>query len=552
MQIEKPPPYINGVNMNLARGLVSCAAIGVLSLLICLDTAPALGGIPASGSPDAQGKALAANAPAQVLGDMPAPDLGLPAVSDVIELPKPELKALITIDERMNPYELEASGGRTISLRQALLTAVDQNLDIGIANTRVSSQKWTYLGSLGKFLPTPTLGYYTGYAKGSLNFPIFGSNTQNGSSGQAGNNNATQGSTQGTPINSAFNIATAGFAYDAYQGGKVVFTALQNRNLLRAQRAESKATFSDSLLQTAQNYYNLVLSEALLQVRIRAVETSVEQLRINSQLAQNGLATNLDVLQSKTQLSRDRQALIDQQVARRTAAITLADTLNMQLGEDLAPAVRILRKVRLVSTDLKTGDLLRLAIDHRPELKQYEELRKAAKKAIIVATSPLQPTAKLQGNVIGLGPHISSMETIYALFFSVNWKLNNLGTYDLSNVQSSRYQARQRLLEANKELVTVLDQVRTSLLSSLRSEKNIYETMNEVRSATEELRLAQLRFENGLGTNIDIINAQRDLTTAQIDHAQAIINFNIAQVQLVHDIGLTSVDTLTSATPLMN
>jgi len=536
--------------MKLARGLVNRAAVGALSLLVSLNTAPALAGIPASKSPDAQGKALAANAPAQVAGDTAAPELRLPEISDVIELSKPELKALITIDERMNPYELEASGEKTISLRQALLTAVDQNLDIGIANTKISSQKWTYLGSLGKFLPTPTMGYYTGYAKGDLNFPLFGSSAQNGSSSQVGNNNSTQGSTQGSRINSAFNIATAGFAYDAYQGGKVVFTALQNRNLLRAQRAESKATFSDSLLQTAQNYYNLVLSEALLQVRIRAVETSVEQLRINSELAQNGLATNLDVLQSKTQLSRDRQALIDQQVARRTAAITLADTLNMQLGEDLAPAVRILRKVRLVSTDLKTGDLLRLAIDHRPELKQYEELRKAAKKAIIVATSPLQPTARLQGNIIGLGPHISSMETIYTLFFSVNWKLNNLGTYDLSNVQSSRYQARQRLLEANKELVTVLDQVRTSLLNSLRSEKNIYETIDEVRSATEELRLAQLRFENGLGTNIDIINAQRDLTTAQIDHAQAIINFNIAQVQLVHDIGLTSVDTLTSATPL--
>src|SRR5271154_2542193 len=106
MQIEKPASYINGVNMKLARGLVNRAAVGALSLLVSLNTAPALAGIPASKSPDAQGKALAANAPAQVAGDTAAPELRLPEISDVIELSKPELKALITIDERMNPYEL--------------------------------------------------------------------------------------------------------------------------------------------------------------------------------------------------------------------------------------------------------------------------------------------------------------------------------------------------------------------------------------------------------------------------------------------------------------
>jgi outer membrane protein TolC len=456
--------------------------------------------------------------------------------SDVIQLPKPELNALISIDEQMNPYELEASAQRSISLRQALLTAVEKNLDIGIVQNVESTQKWTYFGSLGKFLPSTNLVYLTGYTRGTLNLPLF---TQTNAGG----------STTAPAINSAINVAAAGLTYQAYQGGKVVFGALQNRNLFRAAKASSRATVSDTLLRVTQNYYNLVLSEALLQIRIRAVETSTEQLRINSNLFENGLATNLDVLQSKTQLSRDRQDLITQQVSRRTAAITLADTLNMQLADDLVPAVRYLRKVRLVSSDLKIGELLSLAIDNRPELRQYEELRKAAKKAIIVATAPLQPTAGLSGYIVGAGPHLSDLDAIYALFFNVGWKLNNLGTVDFAKVQSSRYEARQRLLEANRELNTVLDQVRTALLNSVQSEKKILETIDEVNSASEELRLAKLRFENGLGTNIDIINAQRDLTTAEIDHAQAIINFNIAQAQLLHDTGLTSVDALTSSSP---
>jgi outer membrane protein TolC len=471
----------------------------------------------------------------------PAPPIAPPRVPDVIELPKPELKALITIDEQMDPYELEASSARNISLRQALVTAVEQNLDIGISATRVQEQKWTYLGSLGKFLPAATGGYYNGYARGVLNFPLFGA---------AGNTMGAVQTPTSTTINSAFNAITGGLRYDLYQGGRVVFGALQNRNLLRAERAGAKATLSDTLFRVTQNYYNLMLSEALLQIRIRAVETSTEQLRINSDLEANGLATNLDVLQSRTQLSRDRQDQITQQVSRRTASITLADTLNQPLGEDLAPAERLLRKVRLVSTDLKIGDLLRIAVDNRPELKQYEELRRAARKAIMVAAAPLQPTAALNGNIISLGTHMSHMDQILVGYLGVNWKLNGLGTTDLANVETSRYVARQRLLEANRELVTVFDQVRSSLLRSLQAEKNIIETTDEVASAIEELRLARLRFENGLGTNIDIINAQRDLTTALIDRAQAIINFNVAQAQLLHDIGLTTVENLTSTSPL--
>jgi outer membrane factor, OMF family len=464
-----------------------------------------------------------------------------PPVPDVIELPKPELKALITIDEDMNPYELEASGSRTISLRQALITAVDQNLDIGISHTRVEQQKWNYFSALGKFLPNATGGYYTGYTRGTLNFPIFGAAKTTGT---------TTTTPSSIPINSAFNAIIGGLNYQVYQGGRVVFGALQNRNNLRAERAGANATLSDNLFKSTQDYYNLVLNEALLQIRIRAVETSTEQLRINTDLEENGLATNLDVLQSRTQLSRDRQDQITQQVSRRTSSITLADTLNLPLGEDLAPTDRFLKKVRLVSTDLKIQELQRIAIDNRPELKQFEELRRAAKKAIVVATAPLQPTAGLNGNVIALGPHLSHMDPIYVGYFAVNWKLNGLGTTDMANVQSSRYLARQRLLEANKELVTVLDQVRTSLLKSLQAERNITETTAEVSSSLEELRLARLRFENGLGTNIDIINAQRDLTTAFIDRAQAIINFNVAQAQLLHDIGLTSVDNLTSTMPI--
>ena len=62
--------------------------------------------------------------------------------------------------------------------------------------------------------------------------------------------------------------------------------------------------------------------------------------------------------------------------------------------------------------------------------------------------------------------------------------------------------------------------------------------------AEEELRIAAKRMASGIGLNIDVLNAQRDLTQARINKARAVIDFNVAQSQLLRDTGLVTVDTL--------
>jgi OMF family outer membrane factor len=462
---------------------------------------------------------------------------------NAILLKRPELKALISIERDLSPLSLDAEFLQPVSLRDVLITAVNNNLDIAISRTTAEAQKFTYLSSLGQFLPTVRLGDQQLSAHGAVTLPTSASSFFSGGA-LASPGTSLLGSAASTriKIHGPIIISQAGFQYYGYRGGKILFGALRAKHELNAARASFKATYSDSLLTAARDYYNLVLAEALLQIRIRAADTSEEQVRVNTQRFEEGLATNLDVLQARTQLSRDRQALVDQQTNRRIASVQLADFLNINLGGDLQPVDRLVRKLRLVSNQAKITDLLRLAIDNRPELKQYDELRRAAKAAIVINAAGLQPTFAFNGTIFGISPSWQHMAALYTIGFNLNWNLPGVGTVDAANVATAKVQARQAALQAQKELVTVMDQVRTSFLRSLDAERNIEETSTEVSSATEELRLARLRFQNGLGTNLDIITAQRDLTQAQIDKAQAIINFNISQVQLVRDLGVISVD----------
>ncbi len=458
--------------------------------------------------------------------------------SDEISIVAPRLESLISVSEYLNPFSLDASSSTEITLKDALNIGLDRNLDLAISRTQTKQDQFAYYSSLGKFLPDPTFGYSEYFANGHVGLPF---NFLGGGVGSGRDSTAK--------VNRPFVVMHAGAEFYAYRGGSVLFGALQSRNNYRARSQGERATLSDTLLTISQNYYNLVLADTLLQIRIDAVRTSEEQLKRNQSRFHSGLATNLEVLQSRTQLSRDKQALVDQQINRRTAAITLANTLNMNLGQDLKPSVTLVQKIRLIDPHLSVGQVLQLAIDHRPELKQYEQLRLAAKKAIIVSAASLQPTVSLSGQAYGIGPP-TNVQALGVFAVNANWRLKGLGTVDSMDAVRAKWEARQAALQSQKELQTVCNQVRNSYLQILDKERNVAEASNEVLSSAEELRLAELRKASGLGINLDIITAQRDYTQARVSKAQAIIDYNIAQVQLLHDTGLISIAGLTSGRPL--
>ncbi len=453
-----------------------------------------------------------------------------------IQMEQPPLKALISVSQYLSPFGLDSNLQEQISLRDVLLSASGMNLDILRSFTNVQSQKWSYLNTLTSYLPSASLGFNEVGLNSTSALPI-----KAFASANAGGVTTTK-----TVIDTTLTVLNGGLSWKPIQGGKLLFTALAQKHRFKASKAQLKADISNTLLSAANTYYDLIYNETLLQIRTAAVAISEEQVRQNTSLESNGLATNLDILQAKTQLSKDRQRLIEQQGARRSSAIQLAHILNSNMGQDLLPADRTLRKIRLVSTDLTINDLLKTAIDNRPELKQYDELRQAAKKAIMISASSLLPTVSLGGNIIGLQSTIGRMNPTYLLNFAVTWKFDGLGTTALTNTETSRWQARQAMIDANKQLLNVLDEVRNSYNMTMTTNAAIDEATNGVISAAEELKLARMRLDNGLGTNIDVLTAQRDLTQARIDKAQALINFNKAQTQLLRDVGLISVDNVTS------
>jgi len=490
-----------------------------------------------------------------------------------LELPLPN--QLISLSTKLPAIRLEASYNEPLNLRDVLNYAVMNNLAIRIQRESMISQKWLWIGALGQFMPNIIMNYQDQLLSGA--------------------------SLIGGVIPARFHTPNAscqaGFQFFGFQGGSILFNMLSNLHQFKSQKAGLGATINNTLLSVAQGYYNLVLNQALLQIQIKAVDVSRAQLVLNRQLEQAGTGTRFQVLQAETQLASDEQNLLTQQVNFRQAALNLAALLNLNLGVNLLPREKDVKKVRLIDPEMDINDLINIAVLNRPELKQFNELRIAARRNIQVAAAPLYPKFQFFGNVNGNGATTTrqfafvpgTFETVvlngpsppgqiifpsnapsggtifpagevfvppgfisrqmrksYAIGVRVDWNYPACGIPSLANIQSTRALARQATLNLNQQLLNVIQAVRSSYLNSMTAERQIDVASKAVVSSAEQLRLSRVRLANGVGTNIDVLQAQSAWVQALVNKANAIVLFNNAQVQLLHDIGLITVDTLTS------
>lgn len=492
--------------------------------------------------PNQEGTNLQVPALPSDLKNLPSPTI--PGAADhnrnkVIDLGPIHTGPLLRIAQ-LGPIQLEASYNEPISLATVLNYTIGNSLPIRINELTMQSNKYGFFGSLGAFLPSASTSY--SWTRSRI-FPDTISNSR------------------------VYNEAVS---MPVFQGGRVFYGMLSQLYRYKASQQQYRASINDTLLNAYNAYYNLILQRALLQIRIKSVEVSETQLRLNQQLYVAGTGTRFAVMQSETQLASDRQAMLQQQVQLRLAAINLAFIANMPLAINAIPLESTVAESSLVDETLAIDDLLSLSLVRRPELKQYQMLYLAAARQIQVAAAPLYPSAtwtqtftrssttisqsaddianstangSTGNSVIGAGAFGGLFNTV-AFSFNLNYTLANLGTTAVANILATRANTQQTLLQANQVLQQVSQQVRSAYLNALTAREQIDVAATGVASSAEALRLANLRVQMGIGTNLELIQAQRDYIQALINQAQAIITSNQAQAQLLHDTGLISVDTL--------
>jgi outer membrane protein TolC len=433
--------------------------------------------------------------------------------------------------DQFKTIQLEVSYDELIDLKEALRYAIDNNLAIKISRDNLNYQHMVLYGQVANALPNLTMAY-----------------------------NLTRSDIFNESTKSLAKVFLTRVSYPVFQGGSVVAAFLGQYYRERGWRQAFKASISDELLDLYQKYNSVLLNRILLQIRAKAVEVSQEQLRINQLMEKNGTGTRFAVLQADAQLSSDKQALLQQQVAVRQAALALNFSMNYPMAVNLVPAEETISEQTLFQNDASIDTLVKLALHNRPELREYEDFKVAAGRNIQVAAAPLYPQASFftqysytdtttvtnsttTSSTAGAGVFGGLFET-YQQGFALVYTLNNFGLTSMANLFAACSLNRQAGIQANQELQTIIQQVRSDFLAWRAAREQIDNAAHSVRASQEELRLARLRLGVEVGTALEVIQAQRDYINSLTSQAQAIVGSNLAQAQLLHDTGLISADSL--------
>jgi outer membrane protein TolC len=342
-----------------------------------------------------------------------------------------------------------------------------------------------------------------------------------------------------TDANSAsFNFQGGlGINYDIYNGGRRGANIRTAEKQLRSTELDLERVVEEARFETSRDYYELQNRDAQVEIQQAAVQDASQTLKDAQLLQQAGLGTKFEVLQAEVELSQAQQdlttAISNQNIARRQ----LAETLSVSHSTDLATADTI---EEAGVWDLELPETIVQAFKNRAELEQSLLQREISQEQRTVAQSQTRPNLSASAEYNLNDDFEDDFDTTdqYQLGLNLQWRL-----FDGGAARAGAEQADKDREIAETQFANLRNQIRFAVEQAyfqLRSNKNNIATNTKgVRLAEESLRLARLRFQSGVGTQTEVIDAQTALTRARGDRLSSIIEYNQSYADLTRQVSNT-------------
>lgn len=277
-------------------------------------------------------------------------------------------------------------------------------------------------------------------------------------------------------------------------------------------------------------YYTLQDSDGQVAIRQASVRNAQQSLRDAEALERAGVGTRFAVLQAQANLANEQQQLANARRDQRVAQRRLAELLNVSQSSNLTAADPV---EQAGSWRLSLEDSIIQAFKNRAELEQQLVQRDISKQQRRSLLAGRLPQLSVSGSYNVLGQNSDNPNPFathgwadgYAIQASLTWSIFDGGAAQARVKQrdadiaiaESRFDQTRNLVRREVE------QAYFGLESSF---ENIATSEAGVSQSIEALRLARLRFQAGVGTQTDVIQAETDLTRAQRNRLSAIISYN--------------------------
>ncbi len=327
--------------------------------------------------------------------------------------------------------------------------------------------------------------------------------------------------------------------------GRTVNLVSSSRLLEKAQNANALATTEDIVLATDQAFYNVLQAQALLKVAQQTVTTRGSVEHQIDELAKNKLKSTLDLSFAQVNLSQakllqlDAQNNVDSTTAALTAVLGSDGTVAYELRDD---------DLQAPPPPPDVDVLINTALQQRPDLQALTYNQQAAEKFHRAQRDQLFPTISTLGTVgvtpvrpdctsSGCFPNYFISSWYGAIGVNMNIPIFN-GFLFTSQASEANFRAKAAAENTRDLRDRVVRDVRTAWLATNTAFQRVSVAEELAKEADLGLSLAQDRYKLGLGSIVELSQAQLQQTDAAIGYVGARYQYRLSLSTLNFSIGV--------------
>lgn len=395
-----------------------------------------------------------------------------------------------------------------LTLEDSIAKALQNNPAIKIADASRQSAESEIKVAKGGKLPTLELGHSAARAK-------------------------TISSTSASNIGNKFsNSATLGV--DLYTGGRVEGAIEQAKLNLQVADLDVERSKQQIKLDATNGYYTILQTRNTVSVDQEAVDQMAAHLQNVGAQYNVGTVAKSDVLRSQVELANNQQVLTKAQNAYEIAV----SNLNNVMGLPLNTQIQIKDELSYQPYALSLEDSIDYALKNRPEAIQADYNVDVAKQSVKIAKGGKLPTVAASATKGWADNDFpGTNDNGWSVGLSATWTPFDSGVTN-AKIKQSNSSVEKSLQTAKQTKDTVQLEVRQAYLNMIEAEKRISTSQVTVDQAAEDFKISQVRYSAGVGTNIDVIDAQVALTQAKNNYIQAMYDFNTSKANLTKAMGV--------------
>ena len=423
---------------------------------------------------------------------------------------------------------LKAQETRKISLKEAISLSIKNSKQLKGSQAKIDEATAALREAVERRLPDAKVsGAYMRFNSPKVDLNIkSNNNNNNGGSGSSTGNTAKVTQAAYAMVNASLPI---------YAGGRIRYGIESSKYLEQAAKLDADNDREAVVLNTIDAYNNLYKSRAAVDLVNQNLQDARQRVKDFTNLEKNGVMARNDLLKAQLQQSNTELSLLDAENNWKLAMVNM----NLMLG--LPDSTTLETDSTSMNSILETKnvqDYVIQALQNRKDLSALDLRKKAAQTGVKATRADLYPSLALTGGYVALDiPNALSVYNAVNIGLGVQY---NIGSLWKTKAKIDQAEARQRQVQASEEQLAdgIRMEVNQAYLNYLSSQKKIEVYNTAIEQAEENYKVTNNKFNNGLATVTDVLDADIARLQARLNRAFAQSDTYVAYNKLLQSAGL--------------